>query len=104
MFGVYVMMLMRMAGVNLEKEEKEINKAISQGKVILGRDRNLKLMKQGKVKKVYLAKNTPDFIRQEVEVVAKSEGVNVINLDKTSNQIGVMVGKRFNVLVLGILK
>ena len=90
--------------VSIQTIESEISKAIEGGKAIIGKEQTLKKIKQEKIKKVYMAKNTPPELRKEIEILSKVENVEVIPLNIKSDQLGVIAGKKYNILVLGILR
>ncbi|NPA38501.1 MAG: hypothetical protein GXN99_01755 [Candidatus Nanohaloarchaeota archaeon] len=70
-------------------------------KLIIGSDRTLKLARQGKIKKMYLASNAPEELRAEVEILSKTLGIEVVYLEENSKQFGVRIGKPFTVLLAG---
>ena len=90
--------------VSSQTIESEISKAIEGEKAIIGKEQTLKKMRQGKIKKVFLAKNTPPELRREIEIVGKAEGSEVVPLDIKSDQLGIIAGKKFNILIIGILR
>ena len=73
-------------------------------KLIVGSERTLKLAKQGKIAKIYLASNIPEELKIEAELTAKANGIEVVMLDENSKQFGVKIGKPFTVLMAGELK
>ena len=84
--------------------EEEISKAVEEGKAIIGKEQTLKKMRQGKIKKVFLAANIPQELKKEIEIISKTEGSEVIQLNIKSDQLGITAGKKFNILVLSILR
>lgn len=82
---------------------EEIRKAVESGKVVLGTDRSLKLLKSGKVKMVILASNCPEEVRREVEHLSRLSGTPLLRYPGSSSELGVAVGKPFSVNVCSVL-
>lgn len=77
---------------------------LEKGKIIIGSERTLKLAKNGKIKEIYIASNTPKHLRNEAKIIGKALGIEVVELDENSKQIGTRLGKPFTILMFGVLK
>ncbi len=88
-----------MAKVN---EEKLLKEAIKEGKVILGTERVMKLLKKNKLKKIYLSANCPEKVVLDIQHHSKLAKVAVIKLNKTNDELGSFCKKPFSVSVLGV--
>jgi len=86
--------------VNLNEE---IRKTVESGKVVLGTDRSLKLLKAGKVKMVVVASNCPETVRKEVEYLSRVLGVPLLKYPGNSWELGEVLGKPFAVNVFSVL-
>lgn len=88
---------------NLQKEQEinELKKEIQNQQVVVGSERVLKLLQGKGLKKIYLAKNCPAKLHQDVEQRAKLAGVPLIELPQTNEELGVLCKKNFFVSVLG---
>ncbi|MCQ8898483.1 MAG: 50S ribosomal protein L30e [Hadesarchaea archaeon] len=82
---------------------EEIRKAVESGKVVLGTDRSLKLLRAGKVKMVLLASNCPEEVRREVEHLSRLFGVPLLRYSGSSWELGEAAGKPFAVNVFSVL-
>ncbi|TDA30322.1 MAG: 50S ribosomal protein L30e [Hadesarchaea archaeon] len=89
-----------MVKVNINEE---IRRAAESGKVVLGTDRSLKLLRAGKVKMVIVASNCPDKVKREVEYLSKLFGVPLFRYPGSSVELGTAVGRPFSVNVCSVL-
>jgi large subunit ribosomal protein L30e len=84
--------------------EKEIKKAIKEGKLVIGSKRVLKDLKQGVIKSVIYASNCPENRKKDINYYSKHFGIEVKRFKGNSRQLGEICGKPFNVVLLGIRK
>jgi large subunit ribosomal protein L30e len=82
----------------------EIEKLIELGKAIIGSNETLKAIRKGKVKKVYISSNCSEDVKNDVKHYTKLSGVELIELDKTNEELGILARKPFFVSVLGVKK
>ena len=73
-------------------------------KLVIGSKRTVKYLKIGKVRKVFLAKNAPDNIKDDIIYYAKLSGTEVSELAVTNEELGAILGKPFNVAVVSLIK
>lgn len=90
-----------------EKEDvdsgfKELYKYIKENKIILGSEKTLKLIKLGKINKVFLSKNASEMVRAKLEHYKSLEAVELIELNYTSSELGNKLVKPFNVSIVGV--
>ena len=71
-------------------------------KLVLGTEKNLKLLKNERLKRIYLASNCKEETRKDVSHYGK--GVEVIELNTTNNETGVICKKPFSISVIGLTK
>lgn len=71
-------------------------------KLIYGTERNLKLLKNERLKKIYLASNCREEIRRDISIYGKN--VEVVNLNTTNNETGVVCKKPFSISIIGLTK
>ena len=81
---------------------KDLKEALKDSKAIIGAKRTLKLLKLGRLKKVYVASNCPKDIEDDVHHYSKISNIEVINLKENNEEIGVLCKKSFFISVLGI--
>ena len=77
-----------------------LQKAVKEQKLIIGTKESMKAIKNGKAKEVFLSKNVPDDVREEVKKYAEIEGIKVNELDKDIVELGSICKKPFSIVVL----
>ena len=84
----------------MEKLQKDLLE--SSDKLVYGTERNLKLLKNERLKTIYLASNCIENVREEVKRCnGKTE---VVELDATNTEIKVACKKPFSISVIGLTK
>ena len=83
-------------------EEKLLRNAVKEGKIVLGTERVMKLLKKGKLKKVYLAANCSKKMVDEISHYSKLAKVAVVKLKRANDELGTFCKKPFSVSVLGV--
>ncbi|GAG19745.1 unnamed protein product [marine sediment metagenome] len=78
----------------------ELDEALKEEKLIIGRDRTLKLLKNDKLKKIFIASNCDEDVREEIKKYAKISKVEVIELKIDNIELGAMCKKPFAISVL----
>ena len=78
----------------------ELKKALK-GDVIFGTDRVIKKLKLGKLKKVFLAKNCKEEVKEDILYYAKLAKTEVIELKIPNDEVGMVCRKPFSISVLG---
>lgn len=82
----------------------EIKKLLDAGKLVVGTDRTLKLLKNGTAKKVFLSKNVAQATHADIERYAKLGGVEVVHAPFTSDEFGALCRRPFGISVLSVAK
>ncbi|RLE63895.1 MAG: 50S ribosomal protein L30e [Thermoprotei archaeon] len=82
---------------------RELQTAMRTGKVIIGFEETMKIIRMGKAKLVIMAANAPDEIREEVERYCKLADIPLYVFQGTSLDLGAICRKPFMVSVLSIL-
>ncbi|RME53193.1 50S ribosomal protein L30 [Candidatus Woesearchaeota archaeon] len=80
----------------------EIRKAVKEGRGVIGKEVVLKELRKGGLKKVFLAKNTPTKLVEEVRHLGGLGDVEVVSLDIPNTELGVLCKKPFAIMVLGV--
>ena len=80
----------------------EIRKLLGSDKLIIGTERTLKLLREGKLKKVMLASNCKQTTVEDVQRYSTQSGTEVVHLDIPNEELGVYCKKPFNISILGI--
>ena len=76
----------------------ELTKALNEKLLTIGADETIKNLKKGKTKKVLIANNCPDKVKQEI--IKYKGNVEVIELEINSEELNVRCKKPFNIAVL----
>ncbi|MEK6848241.1 MAG: ribosomal L7Ae/L30e/S12e/Gadd45 family protein [Nanoarchaeota archaeon] len=71
-------------------------------KLVFGTERNLKLLKNDRLKRIYLAGNCRDDVKKDIRHYGK--GVEIIELNTANNEVGVICKKPFSISVIGLTK
>lgn len=78
----------------------ELQKAAD--KLVLGTERTLKLLREGKMKKVFLASNCAADVKEDIERYCELGKVECVQLSQSNEEIGTMCRKPFAISVAGI--
>jgi large subunit ribosomal protein L30e len=78
----------------------ELRTAIKEATVAFGTEETIKRLKNGNVKKVFLASNCPESTRKKIEYYAKIGKVELVKLDVPNDEIGMICKKPFSISVL----
>jgi len=87
-----------------EESILDIRKAMDAGKVVIGTERTLELLKRGGLAKVFLSSNCPDDVQEDIAHYSKLSGAEVIKLNHSNDELGDLCKKPFNISVLSVLK
>jgi len=83
------------------EENKELKSKIQAGNAIIGNSRVVKALQAGKIKTVFIAKNCPTKIRDDLLYYAKLAGAEVVGLEQNNEELGTICKKNFFVSVVG---
>ena len=83
--------------------ENELKVALRTGKVVIGSNKTIKLVKLGKAKLVVIASNTPPSIKRDIKYYAKLSKIPVYEYEGTNMELGAICGKPFSVAALAII-
>lgn len=76
---------------------EKLKEALKLKKAIIGADRTLKELRNGKISQVFLTKNCPDDLKKEI----KSFGVEVHEMSETSDEIALICKRQHPIAVIG---
>ncbi len=82
----------------------EIRKLMMDKRLVLGKEQTLKLLKQGKLAKVYLSMNCPPKLGEDLKKYCGLAGIECQDLPVSNEELGVWCKKGFAISVLGVLK
>ena len=80
----------------------EIKKLVESDKVVFGAEVSLKLLRQGKLKKLYLSSNCSEVVKEDAERYCALSGTECVPLQQTNDEIGVLCRKPFSISVVGV--
>lgn len=83
---------------------KEIRALLGSDKLLLGTQRTMKALRQGKLAKIYLASNVDKKTLEDVEHYQGISEFDVEKLKETNEELGTICKKGFSVSVIGVMK
>ena len=83
---------------------KEVKNTLKQGNVVLGAEQTTKLMKQGKLKKIFLSSNCKEDVKTDLQRYANISKVELVNVSIPNKELGVVCKKPFSISMIGVLK
>lgn len=78
----------------------ELKKALKERTITFGTEKTLKMIRNGKAKKVFIAANYPEDREQTILHYAKLSKVEVVKLKLPNEEIGLACKKPFSISVL----
>lgn len=81
----------------------DLKDAMTKKKLVIGTDLTIKKLKLGKISKVYLSKNCTVEMKNDIERYSKLAKIEMVQLDKSNEELGVICKKPFYISVLGVL-
>lgn len=82
----------------------EIRKNTESKKLVYGTEQTVKKLKLGKLEKIFLSKNCPQEVSDEIMHYSKISGTMIVNLGIDNTELGIVCKKPFSISVLGLLK
>lgn len=86
----------------ISEQVKAIRKALEDNTAIVGAERTIKLLKQGKVKQVFLAMNCAPETKADIEKYAKLADVPIEKLKYANDELGTLCKRQHFISVLSI--
>ena len=83
---------------------EEIKDLMVAGKLIIGTDRAIKGLKDGTTGKIFIAKNTPSRVIEDMEYYSKMSGCEIIKLEINNEELGVVCKKPFLISAVSVLR
>ncbi len=82
----------------------EIKKLLETEKIVIGADRVEKLLRQGKISKVFVTLNCKESIRDDIESYARISKTEFVQLEIENDEMGIACKKPFSISVVGVVK
>ena len=80
---------------------KELKQALKDNKVIIGTDKVMRMLRNGKLTNIYLASNCPSNTKDDINHYAKLYNIKVNELKENNEVLGIICKKTFSISVLG---
>ena len=90
--------------MDYENAKKELTKVIREGKFIIGANEAIKNLRQGKVEKLFVAKNCEKGIKEDLIKYAKLNEVPIFELDVPNTELGILCKKQYSASVVHTIK
>jgi len=87
-----------------DKKILEIRKLMKTDKAVVGTERTLKLLKLGKIEKVYVTVNCPENVKNDLDYYNKISKFSIVNLKYPNEELGTICKKLFSISILGVKK
>ena len=78
-----------------------LKKSLKEDQVVYGFDTTMTNLKHGKVGKIFLAKNCPPELKNEIK---KYENVEIVELKEPNKELALLCKKKFSVNLLSTVK
>jgi ribosomal protein L30E len=78
---------------------EELRKALKEKTITFGTEKTLKLLRNGKIKKVFISSNCSDPVKQTIKHYAKMNNIEVVQLELPNDEIGLACKKPFSISV-----
>ena len=83
---------------------EEIKKLLTSDNLIIGTKRTIKLLKQGKISKVFMTSNCPAGVAQDIEHYAGIGSVEIVRMTQANDELGALCKKPYSISLLGVPK
>jgi len=80
----------------------ELQKLLVEGKLVFGSKETLKLLREGKAKKVFVSSNCKESVKEDVERYCSLGGVECVGLEQAADEVGTLCRKPFSISVIGV--
>lgn len=80
----------------------EVRAVLKEGHMVIGSKQTLALLREKKLKKVFLAANAPAALVQNVTHYSAITGVQVVPLQQSNEELGTLFKKPFSISVIGV--
>lgn len=82
---------------------EDLKKLLAAEKLVLGTAETLKLLRKGKLQKIFLASGSDAELKVTIERYCKMGNVEYVEIAQTSEEIGVLCRKPFAISIVGVL-
>ncbi|MCC7574125.1 ribosomal L7Ae/L30e/S12e/Gadd45 family protein [Candidatus Woesearchaeota archaeon] len=82
----------------------ELKKLLESEKLIIGKERTMKLLKKGELQKVFIAKNLDEETKEDITRYAELNKTELEVLKINNDELGTFCRKPFSIAVIGLQK
>jgi len=82
----------------------DIKKLIKEDKLLLGTETTMKALKSGELSKIFKTSNCPDDLNKDLENYSNMNNVELVQLEISNDELGVICKKPFNISIIGLKK
>jgi len=87
-----------------EQSKSDIKRLLKTKKLVMGTERVKKLARSAKLERIYISKNTPERVRNDLVYYSKLSNIKLIKLRYANDELGEICNKPFSISVLGVIK
>lgn len=80
----------------------DVRAALKENTAVIGAERTLKLLREGKIKKIFLAANTANELKEDMKRYSAMVQVPIMELKLSNEQLGTLCKKQFSISVIGV--
>lgn len=85
------------------KQILEIKELVSSGNTVIGNNKVISALKEGKIKRILLAKNAPTELKEDAKYYANLNNIEFVELEQDNEELGVICKKNFFIAIIGVL-
>ena len=82
----------------------ELKKHVKEEKLILGKEKTLKLLRSGGLSKIFRASNCPQELKDNIDHYASLTDIEVVDVPLSNEELGTICKKPFSIAVMGLVK
>jgi len=83
-------------------DAEEIRKLLKEEKLVIGTEKTIKSLKEDKVLRVFISKNCPSYVKQEI--VSNLSKAELVELEQNNQQLGTICKKPYSISVMSLLR
>lgn len=82
----------------------ELKKLLTAKRLVIGTERTLKYLKQGRLAKVYVSQNCPDQVKGDLQRFCTIGKVECVDVPYPNDELGTLCKKPFAISIIGVTK
>ncbi len=87
-----------------EQSKEEIKRLLKAKKLIIGTERVKKLVRSAKLERIFISRNAPERVINDLEYYSKLAKIKVTKLRYANDELGEICNKPFSISILGVTK